>query len=207
MMNIVVLLRNRLFILVLALLGVLMTVSFAFVWPTPAIANDKISSSTESVNTLDVLNMEQSKVNEKTSNEKTRELSSLLARATVFCNLRDMLAKYGVSSQDTVTLNFSVDNKEPVMIMLPKGDNNLSSEPTNKSLREALFDDFYAPADALFNLTNSFIEAYEVDIPDPRRALLTLTLEVNDERGRLKSKTVVVQYCAPCPEYFPYPWC
>ena len=148
--------------------------------------------------------------------DTNKKLSELLAKAVVCLKLREMLTKYGISPEDKVKLSLAVEDKEPVSIILMKGNKNLDVEPTNKSLSDALIDDFLFPADPLFNLVNSFIEAYGIEVPERSEVStaseqsaipFTLTVEVNDEVNRLKSRTSAVQYCVPCPPYFPYPWC
>lgn len=168
--------RNRLLILVVALLGIVIAVSLTFVWPTPAVATDESAPSAEPTLHRYALNIKQSKVD-----EKNEQLSSLLTRAAIVYKLRDTLTKYGVPPEDEVKVSLAMKDMEATSYIeaasftLMKGNSSFDLEPIHKSFRDALIDDFLTPADVSYGLIDKFLELH--GIPNPEVVGLRLTLE------------------------------
>ena len=209
-MNITSIIRNRLFILVFPLLGVLTAISFAVVWPTPVAATDKVSPSTESVDNLYALNSKQSSVQ-----EESEELSALLAKAAVIYKLRDTLTKYGIPTEDNVAVSLEIVDTDPAGLIkhkkrarfeeLPSGKSHLGFGAIDKSFKDAIEEDFLGPAGMMFNLNDEFLKADAIkDLSSVNKIRFKLSIEVSDQSGELKSKTDVIATCFTCPIFG---WC
>ena len=210
MMNIVASLRNRLFISVVAVLSILTVVSFAFVWPTPAVASNQGLLSAESVEKLYALNSKQNM-----AQDESEELSALLAKAAVLYKLRDILTKYGIPPEDNVAISLEIVDTDPAGLIkhkkqarfegLPVGKNQLGSQTIDKSLTDAIEQDFLIPTDVMFNLNREFLKVDGIeDSSTVKKILYKLDIEFGDDTEEL-SRITVFAYCILCP--FPVIWC
>ena len=146
----------------------------------------------------------------------TEQLTTILARAAVFLNLRDTLTKYGISPEEKVAVSLEIVETDPVGILqnklqaryedLPKGRSGLGLTVIDKSFEDAISDDFLVPAGVMFNLNDEFLKAHGVADPlTVNKIRYKLTLEVGSNPDELKSKIEVFAFCVLCPS--PVLWC
>lgn len=151
-----------------------------------------------------------STINVQNSSVSKEDLPGLLGTAVVFFRLRDLLTKYGIPPEDDVKIKLSIKDKEaenftePISFSLPKGNGQLSVETPVKSLSDAITDDFLMPADMMYKLADSFLEAFE--IPPPKVVSYKLTLESMIKSDMPKFSIVLFSYCLRPPQC-PTLWC
>ena len=205
--------RNRLFILVVALLGIVIAVSLAFVWPTSAVATDESSPSAEPAQHLYSLNQKTEQlslstaVNVQNPGVSKEDLPIFLGKVAMSLRLRDILTKYGISPEDNVTVSLSIDDIEAVSSHLPKGSSRIGSTPIDKSFKAAIIEDFLTPAETTFNLSEAFYMAYGIPKPleeEGEEMHYTLTFESKDPSGKLIGKSIIFMVHQFCPDYI---WC
>lgn len=124
------------------------------------------------------------------------DFSVLLNQAAIDLSLRDTLTKYGVPSEESILISFSLEDQEPLSHELPLGDINLGDKHIEKSFRDAIFDDFIAPANASFGLFDNFRKVYQM--PDP------LPEEVTKFKIAFKNQGSEIAFfggCSLCPPY------
>ena len=98
-------------------------------------------------------------------------------------------------------------------MQLPEGKGDLSTEPTNKPLRDVPVDDFLLPADGFFDLLKKLLKFHGIEMPDlsdlpessePIGRNFTMTLDIRDQLDQPQSSMSVVAFCEYCEYYY---WC
>ena len=142
-------------------------------------------------------------------------LTTIVAKAAVCLKLRDTLTKYGISPQEKVAVSLEIVETDPVDILknklkaryedLPKGNSSFGLTAIDKSLEDAISDDFLVPAGVMFNLNEEFLKAGGVEDPlTVKKIRYKLTLEVGSDPKELKSKIDIFAACVFCPFLI---WC